>query len=406
MGLQKLRDGRYRVFVDLGRTADGKRQRHTEVIRGTRKEAERREREVLRQRETGTYVEPNTITVEAFMIRWLGATRDKVEERTWERYEQIVRNQIVPTLGHMRLSDLRPLHIEAAESEWLRTGNRKTKEPSPLSPRSVLHAHRCLHTAMERAIRWKLLPPGCNPMDGVEPPHVPHTEAEALSPEEARRLIEVLRGREYELPILVGMFCGLRPTEYLGLRWQDIDLERQELRVRQNVHRVRSDRVTTHMGVKVQGFRFGPTKTHRSRRPVSIPEQLAAVLKLWRAAQAAERLRLGEAWMDLDLVFTDAVGQPHTIQRVEAAFDKALKDAGIRDVRLYDLRHTMATLMLYLGESLKLVAARLGHSSETLVLTTYGHMLPGMDREATRRLSELLADGTRMAHEREGEEAG
>ena len=227
-----------------------------------------------------------------------------------------------------------------------------------------------------------------------------------LTPEEAKRLMAVLRGSEFEVPILMGLFCGLRPTEYLALRWQDVDLERRELRVRQNVHRVKADRVTEHMGVSVQGFRFGPPKTHRSKRPVTMPAELATGLRVWRSAQAAARLR-ASAWAELDLVFTDAVGLPHKIQRVERGFAAALRRADIEgDVQLYDLRHTMASLLLYLGESLKLVASRLGHASETLVLTTYGHLLPGQDRAAADRLSGLLEDGTRLAHGEDKETAG
>lgn len=400
MSIHKLGEKRYRVMINLGRDDTGRRRQLTEVVRGTKREAEGRERELRRSLETGSYVEPNRLTVAEYMGRWLESTKGKVEERTWVRYEQIVRNQVVPTLGHVKLGELRPLHIEAAEAEWARAGNRKTKVPSPLSARSLLHIHRCLHTALDRAVKWRLL--ALNPVDGVDAPHVAQSEAEALTPEEAKRLIEVLRGRPYELPMLVGLFGGLRPTEYLAVRWRDLDLDRAELRVRQNVHRVRNDRITEHMGVQVPGFRFGPPKTHRSRRPVSLPAEFTGVLRLWRKAQAEARLQAA-SWYDLDLIFTDARGLPHTIQRVELDFGKALAEAEIpesRGVRLYDLRHTMASLLLYLGKSLKLIAARLGHSSETLVLTTYGHLQPADDREAaealwevTRRLREA-DDGT------------
>ncbi len=107
------------------------------------------------------------------------------------------------------------------------------------------HVHRCLHTAMERAVRWRLI--AVNPVDGVEPPHVPERETAVLQPVEAGRLVQALAGAEYEVPFLVGLFCGLRPTEYLALRWRDVDLDRGELRVVQNVHRVRNDRITVHM---------------------------------------------------------------------------------------------------------------------------------------------------------------
>lgn len=142
MSVHKLGEGRYRVMINLGRDAQGRRRQRTEVVRGTKREAERRERELRRELETGSYVEPHRLIVADYMVRWLDATKGKVEERTWVRYEQIVRHQIVPTLGHVKLAQLRPLHIEAAEAEWARTGNRRTKVPSPLSPRSVLHCHR------------------------------------------------------------------------------------------------------------------------------------------------------------------------------------------------------------------------------------------------------------------------
>lgn len=397
MSVHKLGEGRYRVMINLGRDGDGRRRMRTEVVRGTKREAEARERELRRELETGSYVEPHRMTVAEYMARWLEATKGKVEERTWVRYEQITRNQIVPTLGHIKLSQLRPLHIESAEAQWARSGNRRSKTPSPLSPRSVLHCHRCIHAAMDRAVKWRLL--AVNPADGVDAPHVPVTEAESLTPEEAKRLIDTLRGRAYELPMLVGLMGGLRPTEYLALRWRDLDLDRGELRVRQNVHRVNNDRVTEHMGVRLPGFRFGPPKTHRSKRPVSLPIELCAVLRLWRAAQSEARLK-AEQWYDLDLVFTDSAGLPHAIQRVERDFAKALIAAEIRaEVRLYDLRHTMASLLLYMGKSLKLIAARLGHASETLVLTTYGHLQPADDREAAEALWEV----TRRLHDDGGE---
>src|SRR5437588_9907410 len=128
-----------------------------------------------------------------------------------------------------------------------------------------------------------------------------------LTPEEAGRLLDALEGHEYELPVLVGLYCGLRPTEYLALRWRDLDLKRAELRVMQNVHEVRKDRATEHMGEKVRGFRFGQTKTHRSKRLVSMPRELVDCLLVWKSAQASRRLALGEAWVNLDLVFTDDV---------------------------------------------------------------------------------------------------
>src|SRR5207249_6498339 len=184
------------------------------VFRGSRKDAEARERELLRERDDGGFVEPHRLTVADFMAKWLDSVRDKVSWNTFRGYEQRARTHIVPDLGHLPLRKLNALHIEQAEARWLREGNRKTKVAGPLDPLTVQHIHRVLHAAMERAVKWRLLP--VNPVDGVEPPHVPDKEAEFLTAEESERLVDGLIGHEYELPILVGLYCGLRPAEYLG----------------------------------------------------------------------------------------------------------------------------------------------------------------------------------------------
>ena len=121
-----------------------------------------------------------------------------------------------------------------------------------------------------------------------------------------------------------------------------------------------------------------------------MPSFLVDLLPGHRAGQAADRLRAGAVWTDLDLVFTDGRGYPHSPERVRRSFYVALEAAGVRQVVLYALRHTMATLVLHETKDLKLVAARLGHTSELLVLRTYGHLLPGTDRLAADRLGEVV----------------
>jgi len=176
----------------------------------------------------------------------------------------------------------------------------------------------------------------------------------------------------------------------MQLRWRDVDLDAGVLRVTQNVHRIRQDEVTEHMAQHVAGFRFGPAKTHRSKRPVSMPAVVVELVRIHRKQQAGARLQAGTLWTDLDLVFTDPRGYPLNHDRVRREFYKALDAAGVRQVVLYALRHTMATLVLHEMKDLKLVATRLGHSNEMLVLPTYGHPLPGVDREAADRLGEVV----------------
>jgi integrase len=119
----------------------------------------------------------------------------------------------------------------------------------------------------------------------------------------------------------------MRPAECLGLRRRDVDLDAGEIRVTQNVHRIRQDQVTKHMGVEVWGFRFGPAKTRRSKRPLSAPPDVVELLREWKPEQAATRLSAA-TWADPDLVFADARGYPHNHDRVRRAFYKALKQRG------------------------------------------------------------------------------
>ncbi|MDQ6772539.1 MAG: tyrosine-type recombinase/integrase, partial [Candidatus Dormibacteraeota bacterium] len=132
-------------------------------------------------------------------------------------------------------------------------------------------------------------------------------------------------------------------------------------------------------------------------------------LRMWKSIQAGKRLAAGEAWVDLDLVFGNDIGLPASENRVRHQFYRVLERAELKRMRLYGLRHTMATLVLSETKDLKLVAARLGHANEYLVLRRYGHLLPGADREATERLSEVIRKaglrmhGTRMAHDAGGD---
>ena len=127
-------------------------------------------------------------------------------------------------------------------------------------------------------------------------------------------------------------------------------------------------------------------------RPVGLPAELVEMLLVWKPLQAATRLKAGPAWHDLGLIFTDAIGRPLDGQRLRRFFGRALTKAQVGRRRLYALRHTMATLMLLRRESPRLVAARLGHANETLVLRTYGHVIPGQDQEAADRLAQMLRD--------------
>lgn len=174
---------------------------------------------------------------------------------------------------------------------------------------------------------------------------------------------------------------GMRPEEYLGLKWSDLDLEKGMAIVRRVLVRRKGG-----------GWYFGEPKTSRSRRTVPLPTTLVGMLTVHRRKQIEVRLKAGAAYQNSDLVFATGEGTPHNSRNLaQRQYHAILKSANLPlNFRLYDLRHSCATLLLVAGENPKVVSERLGHASVVLTLDTYSHVLPSMQREATEKLEKML----------------
>jgi integrase len=135
--------------------------------------------------------------------------------RTQRRYREIVEHDLVPLIGRLPLQRLRPSHVITLEQRLRASGNRKTG--AGLGPAAVQKVHSVLHRAMAHAVRWQALP--VNPVDAVDRPAVPQVEVQVLTPEQARLLLQALRGMPRELALRVALLCGLRLSELLALRW-------------------------------------------------------------------------------------------------------------------------------------------------------------------------------------------
>ena len=231
--------------------------------------------------------------------------------------------------------------------------------------------------ALKQAVRWGLLQR--NPAELADLPKADRKERRVLSPAEARQFIEACEGAEHGLVFHFALLTGMRPEGYLALQWSDLDLERRTAQVRRAVVRQKG------------GWRFKEPKTSRSRRSVALPADLIQKLVKHRLRQNEWRLQLGGLWEALDLVFCGAGGSPlSNVDLNRRHFKPLLEKAGLPQIRLYDLRHSCATLLLIAGENPKVVSERLGHSTVVLTLDTYSHVLPTMPEQATARLQELL----------------
>jgi integrase len=364
------------VVIFLGRERSGKQHRKWHAVRGNRKDAQRELARLLNEISTGAYVEPARMTVSEFLNRWLvDYAKPKVSPKIHERYREMIDGHIRPSLGSYLLPKLAPLHIQGFYSSAFAKGRKDGK--GGLSAQSVVHFHRLLHKAFAQAVKWQLL--ARNPVEAVEPPRAERQEMRALDEDETAALLNLLATSRLYMPVMLAVTTGLRRGEILGLRWRNVDLGTGTIRVVESLEQIR------------EGLRFKPPKTHRSRRSIALPAITVEALRSHRAKQAEERLALGGAYEDHDLVCPRPGGNPWPPDMFSTSFAALVRRSGMKQFRFHDLRHSHATHFLKAGVHPKVVSERLGHSTVGITLDTYSHVLPGMQEDAVQRLNSLLA---------------
>jgi integrase len=369
-------DRTFLIRWHLGRGGDGKRRYGSKTIHGTKKEAEAALREVLRNRDLGVIVESRRVSLEAYLAEWIEkAARGRLRPRTLRDYQYQIDHYITPELGHLRLDRVTPLEIQGLVTKLSARG---------LSPASVRHTHAVLSGALRQAVKWRLL--ALNPASAVDLPRKRPREMQALEPEQATRFCKAIEGTRHEALMLLLLGTGLRPSEALALRWDDLDLEAGRLAVRRTLPR----------RVKGEELRFEDPKTPSARRVSPIPPTVVAALKRHRAAQAAERLKVADAYADLGLVFASELGMPLDQRNVvNRHFKPALRRAGIPEtLRQYDLRHSFASLALAAGAHVKTVSDRMGHASAKMTLDVYSHVSEPVEQDATERIEATIFGGS------------
>ena len=294
--------------------------------------------------------------------------------KTFERYSEIVRLHLIPALGHHRLARLKPLHIQGYYGEALKNGRRDGK--GGLAPRTVLHHHRVLHRALSRAVKWRLL--AVNPADAVEPPRATSPEMQTLTEEEIGLLLATAVATPSYTAILLAVTTGVRRGELLALRWADADFEQGRIAVRRSLQQTNA------------GLTFKSPKTAKGNRTIPLPAVALEALRSHRVEQAKHRLLMGDRYVNGDLIFAKPDGTPLDPDGFSASFGAIVRRSGLKRVRLHDLRHTQATLLLRQNVHPKVVQERLGHSSIAVTLDTYSHVGPNLQEQATLALDAVL----------------
>ena len=374
----KRGDKTWVVRVFTGRDEKGRRRYQNKTIKGNKKDAEKYLNTTLTAISDGTFVEPSSIMLNEYLDKWLEtAARRRVRERSFSSYEEVLRLYVRPSLGGKRLTDVRPLDLQATYSAMQERG---------LSARTVRYAHTVLSSALDQAVKWHMLTR--NPCEAVETPRLIRKEMQALSPDEAGRFLDAAAHDRLGIVFEFALTTGMRPSEYLALQWKDVDLRKGIATVVRMV-----------AWRKGGGWYFDEPKTPRSRRNIPLPSTTLRALIEHRRRQSEARLKAGAGYQNNDLVFATGDGTPVLLRNlIRRHFRPVLKSAKLPlTLRLYDLRHTCATLLLSAGVHPKVASERLGHTSVTITMDVYSHVLPSMQQAASEKLESILykSGGTR-----------
>lgn len=364
----------WRYVLEYGRDGSGRRLQKTKAGFPTRAAAQEALQEVVRRLGVGATV--HTLTVGQYLEDWLQG-KHALKPKTAALYRDLAHNYLVPHLGHIRLLELRAAQLDAMYAA-ITIG----KSGRPLSPSTIRRVHAVLRSALNTAVKRRLIP--YSPAEHIE-----------LAPENPKRprpwgiaeartfLAQVANDRLgplYELMLTTGMRRG----EAIGLRWQDVDMDGGALFVVQQITEVHGHAV------------IGTPKTRRGTRVVPIDPRTVEALQRHRATQDLERAAWGPAWNDADLVFTREDGRPLRPEYATRHFLALVSRMELPQIRLHDLRHTHATLALAAGVEMKIVSDRLGHSQISVTADLYTQVTRGVARAAANQIADVLrgADDT------------
>jgi integrase len=279
--------GSWRLKFDVDADGTGERQTRYLTIRGNRSDAERELTRLLSAAHHGTLVDPRKTTVSEHVRAWLNGTHG-LSPKTVERYRELAEQQIIPHLGSVVLQRLRP----SAVQDWLTAPlTRGGKGSRPLSPRSVGHAHRVLHRALQRAIETEIL--ARNVAGAISPPKVEGTDIEILNAEQIILVLKRLEGHSLYSIVALALATGMRRGELLGLQLRDYDLDAAVVKVERAIEET------------CAGLRFKAPKTKHGRLTISLPPSAVQVLRDHRRLQLEMRIAFGIGRPDPDaLVFS------------------------------------------------------------------------------------------------------
>jgi integrase len=384
--LRKRGKESWELSVSYGYGANGKRIRHYKTIKAkSEREAQKELAKFVTEIEKGSYVEPSKLTLAEFADKWIEMHgKQNLAPKTLDLYMGLLNDRIIPALGHLKLEQIKPMHLVEFYKNLNETGIRLDGKQGTLSDQYIVHHHRLLRTLLQYAVKWQFL--NLNPASQVDSPKVRKKQTNFYDEKQLQALMEAVdhEGIKYKVLINLAVSTGMRQGELLGLEWKHIDFKSFTIHVRQSSQYIAGKGIITKS-----------PKNETSVRSITVPGSIIVLLKLYKAEQNKDRLRIGDKWNETDRLFTTWDGRPMHPTTVSSWFPEFLRKYNLQKIRFHALRHTSATLLIAQNVHMKTISSRLGHSNIQTTMDIYGHSLKSADQEAAEKLDFIFKGETR-----------
>ena len=347
-----------------------KRIRKYETVKGTKKQALAVMDKMKVELERGYFYDPSSMLLKDWILQWLDNYLPNIEATTRTHYRNAINTHIIPDLGHVMLKHLKTTDIQS----WVNSLQSK----KGLSAKSVRNIYLNLRAALAKAVVLRMLP--YNPCEGVVLPKATKYKATIYTVQEMNHLLDVARGTDMFIPVLLATNLGLRRGEVLALKWEHIDFENAVVHVCEN-------KVITEDGALTKA-----PKSAAGIRDITLGSGVLKELKMAHAQYNRNKLAMGARFKDSGLVFSQEDGSAYRPESLTRMWRRFLEKHQLKDIRFHDLRHSCATAMLEAGVDPKTVQNRLGHSDITMTMNIYAHCTQNMDRNAAQKLDALFAN--------------
>jgi integrase len=364
----KRKDGRWMGAVTVGTDPKTGKPQRKYFYGDKRKEVARKMTDLKQKLFNGSYIQQSEITVKEWFNKWNDGRKNTVSYATYRAYKSVIENHIKSELGPIKLKDLKTRHIQELLNDRFDNG---------LTSGTVKLIYAVTNTGLKQAVKERVI--YNNPAQAVElPKKQEESNFNTWNKDQVNKFLNHAKDHKYYIIYLLAINTGMRRGESVGVKWKDINFKKKKLEVNRQV--IRTD----------EGIVLKKTKTKAGQRIIPLTEEVIKELKRHKIKQSENKLAFGDNYNYNNLVSCNRLGEVLNPDHVFTEFKELIKEAGVPDIRLHDLRHTFATLFLEAGGSIKVLQQILGHSSISVTMDTYSHVTDEMLNIAAGKIDKMF----------------